>query len=92
MPVLNATPRLPKFQAVSELTNTLQSPSIDRGDAALAFANEPAPNGAFINQRGHGNTTQAPKASIRGVLDTYDVDLGDTTFVDTGTYTSISLN
>jgi autotransporter-associated beta strand protein len=39
-----------------------RSPAIDRGSAALAFANEPAPSGGFINIGAYGNTAQASKS------------------------------
>ena len=45
-----------------------QSPAIDRGDADDSFANEPAPNGGYVNIGAHGNTTQASLSPAQYVL------------------------
>jgi len=42
--------------------DTVQSPAIDVGDPAAAFAGEPAPNGARINLGAFGNTAQASRS------------------------------
>ena len=49
------------------------SPSIDSGDPASPFAEEPAPNGGRINRGGYGNTSEATPGSP----DTDDDDLPD---------------
>ena len=36
-----------------------------------------------------GLTPATPKASIRGILEGYDLEFGDTIFVDTGYYNSL---
>ncbi len=41
------------------VTDTVQSPAIDRGDPASAFGLEPAPNGARVNMGAYGNTAYA---------------------------------
>jgi len=45
-----------------------RSPAIDRGNAATAFANEPASNGGFVNIGAFGNTSQASKSPTSYVL------------------------
>ncbi|HZL38153.1 MAG TPA: right-handed parallel beta-helix repeat-containing protein, partial [Tepidisphaeraceae bacterium] len=45
-----------------------QSPAIDRGDGSFGFANEPAPNGSFINLGFEGNTPQASESPVHYVL------------------------
>ena len=67
-PVLDATSGLPLFLASNELIDVMQSPAIDRGDAIFAFANEPSPNGNFINIGAYGNTPQASKSPAQYVL------------------------
>ncbi|MCF6365127.1 MAG: proprotein convertase P-domain-containing protein, partial [Bacteroidales bacterium] len=44
-------------------TDASDSPAIDAGNTADAFANEPAPNGSLINQGAYGNTPQASKSN-----------------------------
>ncbi|MEP7157786.1 MAG: right-handed parallel beta-helix repeat-containing protein [Chloroflexota bacterium] len=39
------------------------SPTIDAGDPADLFANEPAPNGGRVNQGAHGNTAEAASSA-----------------------------
>jgi len=45
------------------VTDGVDSPAIDAGDPASAFANEPAPNGGRVNLGAYGNTAQASKTS-----------------------------
>ena len=45
-----------------------QSPAIDRGAPADSFANEPAPNGSYINLGAYGNTAQASLSPAAYVL------------------------
>ncbi len=58
-PILNVATGLPIFPSATVTIDTAQSPVIDRGSAADAFANEPSPNGNFINLGAYGNTAQA---------------------------------
>ncbi len=44
--------------------DTIDSPCIDAGDQASAFANEPAPNGGVINMGAYGNTQEASKSEV----------------------------
>jgi parallel beta-helix repeat protein len=61
-PFRSATTGLPVFP-VGTLTNDASlSPAIDRGAATDVFANEPAPNGGFINIGHDGNTAQASRS------------------------------
>ncbi len=45
-----------------------QSPAINRGDPNDSFANEPAPNGGYINLGAYGNTTEASKKPAQYIL------------------------
>ena len=36
----------------------------------------------------HGRSAASPKASIQAILDAYDLEPGDTVYVDTGTFVS----
>ncbi len=58
-PVQDAVSGLPVLLPGMLTADGAQSPAIDRGDAASAFGNEPAPDGGFINIGAHGNTNQA---------------------------------
>jgi len=50
-------------------TNDLmQSPTLDRGAPADAFANEPAPAGGYINLGAYGNTATASKSPAKYIL------------------------
>ena len=70
VPVLDTTTGLPVGQASAEMTDAVQSPAIDRGDANDPFANEPSPNGGFINIGAYGNTVQASKSPAQYILTT----------------------
>ncbi|HEV8292420.1 MAG TPA: right-handed parallel beta-helix repeat-containing protein, partial [Tepidisphaeraceae bacterium] len=59
---------LPVFVVATEIVDVSQSPAIDRGDASDAFANEPTPNGGFINLGFEGNTNQASKSPASYML------------------------
>ncbi|MEL6105485.1 MAG: right-handed parallel beta-helix repeat-containing protein, partial [Planctomycetota bacterium] len=52
----------------AELVDAMQSPAIDRGDVAFAFANEPAPNGSFVNLGAYGDSPLASKSPAQFVL------------------------
>jgi len=48
--------------------DALRSPGIDRGSEDSGFAEEPSPNGGFINIGAYGNTGQASLSASEGVL------------------------
>src|SRR5205085_2935973 len=56
---LNTATGLPAAATGTWVIDAAQSPAIDRGNAADSFANEPPPNGSFINLGSDGNTVQA---------------------------------
>ncbi len=56
------------FLTTTEVTDLVQSPAIDRGQASSLFGNEPIPSGGFINLGAHGNTSQASKSPAQYVL------------------------
>ena len=45
-----------------------QSPAIDRGQPADSYANEPTPNGGYVNLGAYGNTSQASESPQQYVL------------------------
>ncbi|MCC6629566.1 MAG: tandem-95 repeat protein, partial [Chloroflexi bacterium] len=61
-PVRDASSGLPVLLAPAALTSTGQSPAIDRGRASDPYANEPTPNGGYINIGVYGNTAQAGRS------------------------------
>ncbi len=58
-PVLDEETGLPVMPLAALSFDAAQSPAIDRGEAASAFGNEPAPNGGYVNLGAYGNTAQA---------------------------------
>ena len=66
-PVRDATSGLPVFLTSTLAVDAGQSPAIDRGDAGDSSANEPAPNGSFINLGAYGNTSQASLSPLEFV-------------------------
>ena len=67
-PVFDAATGRTTTLAVSEVVDAIQSPAIDRGDLIFGFANEPLPNGGFINQGAYGNSVLASKSPTQFVL------------------------
>jgi Ca2+-binding RTX toxin-like protein len=61
-PVISMTTGLPTFTMSTVVSDAATSPAIDRGDVASSFANEPTPNGGFVNLGAYGNTEQASKS------------------------------
>jgi hypothetical protein len=61
-PVRSATTGLPVFPVGALVNDAALSPAIDRGSGVDAFANEPTPNGGFINLGADGNTSQASRS------------------------------
>ncbi len=59
VPVLDAVSGLPMALPGTPSADAAQSGAIDRGDAATAFGNEPAPDGGYVNIGAYGNTAQA---------------------------------
>jgi parallel beta-helix repeat protein len=70
-PVLSATTGLPVFPTAVETLDEAQSLAIDRGDAASSFANEPGPNGGYVNIGAYGNTGQASRSPSQYVFLTH---------------------
>ena len=66
--MVSGTTGLPIFATATLTTDASQSPAIDRGLATDSFANEPAPNGGFINLGAYGNTSQASLSPAEYVL------------------------
>ena len=67
-PVFNTGTGLPVSPTATLTADMAQSPAIDRGGDSDSFANEPAPNGGFINQGAFGNTVQASESPASYVL------------------------
>ena len=67
-PVRSGTTGLPVFPVGTLISDALFSPAIDRGAASDSFANEPAPNGGFINIGHDGNTAQASRSPASFIL------------------------
>lgn len=61
-PVLDGQTNLPVLNAGTLANDTTDSIGIDRGDDALSFANEPAPNGGYVNLGAYGNSMQASQS------------------------------
>ena len=58
-PVVSAATGLPVFPTPTLTVDPNESPAIDLGDPSESFANEPTPNGGYINIGAYGNTSQA---------------------------------
>lgn len=67
-PTLSGTTGLPQLAPGSLTVDPGQSPAIDRGNSTDSFANEPTPNGGFINLGAYGNTAQASLSPAQYVL------------------------
>ncbi|WP_291990075.1 right-handed parallel beta-helix repeat-containing protein, partial [Luteitalea sp.] len=67
-PVRNAISGLPMLLPGVLALDANQSAGIDRGNPSDAFANEPAPNGGYVNIGAYGNTAQASKSPAQYVL------------------------
>jgi hypothetical protein len=67
-PVVSGGTGLPYFPAGTVSADAAQSPAIDRGSATDGFANEPAPNGSFVNLGWDGNTPLASLSPSQYVL------------------------
>ena len=60
------------------MIDTNDSPAIDVGDPAAAYANEPAPNGGQVNLGAYGNTAEASKAVAGGMPTENGLDVPQT--------------
>ncbi len=58
-PLRSVATGLPVFPVGSLTNDAALSPAMDRGAPTDSFANEPVPNGGFVNIGAHGNTAQA---------------------------------
>ena len=67
-PIVSSVTGLPVFPAATLTVDAASSPAVDRGDPTSSFANEPSPNGGFINLGAFGNTAQASESFIPYVL------------------------
>jgi hypothetical protein len=67
-PILSGSTGLPIVNPGTLTTDGSQSPVIDRGNGTDSFANEPVPNGGFINLGAYGNTSQASLSPAQYVL------------------------
>lgn len=67
-PALGAATGLPFFSTPVETIDAQQSPAIDRGAPQDLFANEPAPNGGYVNLGAYGDHPQASKSPSQYVL------------------------
>ncbi|MFM7205286.1 MAG: NosD domain-containing protein, partial [Planctomycetaceae bacterium] len=59
---------LPVAAGGAFVAGAARSPAIDRGKEGYSVANEPAPNGGFIEIGAYGNTSQASKSAATYVL------------------------
>src|SRR4029078_5376115 len=57
-------------QAGFDYTTPASSPTVDVGDPADPFSNEPVPNGGRIDQGAYGNTAFAPLTTTPVVITT----------------------
>ncbi len=68
-PVLNTITGLPVANpGTTGNLDAQQSPAIDRGAPGDPFANEPAPNGNYVNLGAYGNTAQASLSPLHYLL------------------------
>ena len=67
-PVLSPTTGLPVFPVGTQVDDAATSPGIDRGAASDPYANEPSPNGGYINLGAYGNTPQASVSPSQYIL------------------------
>ena len=67
-PVLDASGHLPEPLTGTWTVDASHSPCIDRGYDLDSFANEPAPDGGYINLGAYGNTVQASTSPSEYVL------------------------
>ena len=67
-PVLDLVTGLPVMLTPTETVDLDRSPGIDRGFEGDSFANEPSPNGGYVNVGAYGNTVQASRSPAQQVL------------------------
>ena len=61
-PIRDSASGLPIFSASNLIADSVSSPGLDRGDDLSPFANEPQPNGNFVDLGAYGNTEQASRS------------------------------
>ena len=61
-----------RWNGTTWVKDTVTSPCIDAGEASVAYANEPSPNGNRANMGAYGNTTEASKSAYGGSTDPSD--------------------
>ena len=64
-PVVSAATGLPMMPTAVQTIDANESPAIDRGATTDSFANEPAPNGGYVNIGAFGNTAQASLSRLQ---------------------------
>ena len=67
-PAISTTTGLPYLLTGTWTADAAQSPGIDTGDPSTPYANEPDPNGGYVNLGSDGNTNQASKSPVQFVL------------------------
>ena len=67
-PVISLTTGLPVFPVSTTVDDRATSPGIDRGAASDSYANEPSPNGGYLNLGAYGNTPQASISPSQYIL------------------------
>ncbi len=58
-PILNTSTGLPQANPGTLTDDSNESPAIDRGDPIDSYANEPSPNGGYVNLGAYGDSSQA---------------------------------
>lgn len=61
-----------RWNGATWVKDTMTSPCIDAGEASVAYANEPSPNGNRANMGAYGNTAEASKSTSGGSTDPSD--------------------
>lgn len=61
-----------RWNGTTWVKDTVTSPCIDAGEASVAYANEPSPNGNRANMGAYGNTAEASKSTSGGSTDPSD--------------------
>lgn len=61
-----------RWNGATWVKDTVTSPCIDAGEASVAYANEPSPNGNRANMGAYGNTAEASKSTSGGSTDPSD--------------------
>ena len=70
-PVVSTTTGLPVFLTATLTADANESPAIDLGAPTDSYANEPTPNGGYINIGAYGNTAQASLSPTQYLIVTH---------------------